>query len=178
VAVVDVHGARQNARAAMVLARLCARDVDPKIHASYMKVARWLAFAYGSADDLTLGEVDELATSAGVDLTKPLTSASNWIIDNRDSNPLFLYFFGYISNAVVISVRAVYLVLLAAGWAGVTALGALVAWRVAGVRLALGTGARGYMPKTITADMMVEALKYVAAGGTYVPPQAEPDAGS
>ena len=76
-----------------------------------------------------------------VDLTKPLTSASNWIIDNRDSNPLFLYFFGYISNAVVISVRAVYLVLLAAGWAGVTALGALVAWRVAGVRLALGTGA-------------------------------------
>jgi|KBSMisStaDraftv2_1062788.scaffolds.fasta_scaffold01466_3 DNA-binding NarL/FixJ family response regulator len=46
------------------------------------------------------------------------------------------------------------------------------------IRLALGTGARGYMPKTITADMMVEALKYVAAGGTYVPPQAEPDAGS
>ncbi|MCD9873464.1 ABC transporter permease [Streptomyces guryensis] len=76
-----------------------------------------------------------------VDLTKPLTSASNWIIDNRDSNPLFLYFFGYISNAVVISVHAVYLVLLAAGWAGVTALGALVAWRVAGVRLALGTAA-------------------------------------
>ncbi|MGW3032599.1 ABC transporter permease [Streptomyces sp. NPDC001178] len=76
-----------------------------------------------------------------VDLSKPLTTASNWIIDNRDSNPLFLYFFGYISNAVVISVRAVYLVLLAAGWAGVTALGALVAWRVAGIRLALGTGA-------------------------------------
>ncbi|RPF35748.1 proline/glycine betaine ABC transporter permease [Streptomyces sp. TLI_185] len=76
-----------------------------------------------------------------VDLTKPLTSASNWIIDNRDSNPLFLYFFGYISNAVVISVRAVYLVLLAAGWAGVTAIGALVAWRVAGIRLALGTAA-------------------------------------
>ncbi|MER6417384.1 ABC transporter permease subunit [Streptomyces sp. NPDC001137] len=76
-----------------------------------------------------------------VDLSKPLTTASNWIIANRDSNPLFLYFFGYISNAVVISVRAVYLVLLAAGWAGVTALGALVAWRVAGIRLALGTGA-------------------------------------
>jgi len=41
------------------------------------------------------------------------------------------------------------------------------------IRLALGAGARGYMPKTITADMMVEALKYVADGGTYVPPQAE-----
>jgi glycine betaine/proline transport system permease protein len=76
-----------------------------------------------------------------VDLTKPLSSASDWIINNRDSHPLFLYFFGYISNAVVISVHAVYLVLLGAGWAGVTALGALVAWRVAGVRLALGTTA-------------------------------------
>ncbi|MGW9028495.1 ABC transporter permease [Streptomyces sp. NPDC055722] len=76
-----------------------------------------------------------------VDLSKPLTGASDWIIDNRDSHPLFLYFFGYVSNAVVLSVRAVYLVLLAAGWAGVTAAGALLAWRVAGVRLALGTAA-------------------------------------
>ncbi|MFG2801441.1 ABC transporter permease [Streptomyces pseudovenezuelae] len=76
-----------------------------------------------------------------IDLTKPLTSASDWIINNRDSHPLFLYFFGYVSNAVVISVHAVYVVLLGAGWAGVTALGALVAWRVAGVRLALGTTA-------------------------------------
>ena len=41
------------------------------------------------------------------------------------------------------------------------------------IRLALNSGARGYMPKTITADMMVEALKHVADGGTYVPPQAE-----
>ncbi|MFI8073159.1 ABC transporter permease [Streptomyces sp. NPDC086033] len=76
-----------------------------------------------------------------VDLTSPLSRASDWIINNRDSHPLFLYFFGYVSNAVVISVRAVYLVLLGAGWAGVTALGALVAWRVAGVRLAVGTTA-------------------------------------
>ncbi|MFD4545272.1 ABC transporter permease [Streptomyces sp. NPDC058466] len=74
-----------------------------------------------------------------VDLTDPLGKVSTWIIDNRDSHPLFLYFFGYISNAVVLSVRAVYLVLLAAGWAGVTAVAALVAWRAAGVRLALGT---------------------------------------
>jgi two-component system, NarL family, nitrate/nitrite response regulator NarL len=41
------------------------------------------------------------------------------------------------------------------------------------IRLALGAGARGYMPKTITADMMVEALKQVAEGGTYVPPQLD-----
>ncbi|MFD5267064.1 ABC transporter permease [Streptomyces sp. NPDC058335] len=76
-----------------------------------------------------------------VDLTDPLTHVSDWIIDNRDSHPLFLYFFGHISNGVVLSVRAVYLFLLAAGWAGVTALGAFVAWRTAGVRLALGTAA-------------------------------------
>ncbi|KOG34054.1 ABC transporter permease [Streptomyces resistomycificus] len=76
-----------------------------------------------------------------VDLTDPLTRTSDWIIDNRDSHPLFLYFFGHVSNAVVLSVRAVYLVLLAAGWAGVTAFAGLVAWRVAGVRLALGTAA-------------------------------------
>ncbi|MET8170418.1 ABC transporter permease subunit [Streptomyces sp. NPDC005329] len=76
-----------------------------------------------------------------VDLTSPLTGASDWIVDNRDSHPLFLYFFGYLSNGVVLSVRAVYLVLLGAGWAGVTAAAALVAWRVAGVRLALGTAA-------------------------------------
>jgi glycine betaine/proline transport system permease protein len=41
----------------------------------------------------------------------------------------------------VLCVRAVYLLLLAAGWAGVTAIGAVVAWRVAGVRLAVGTAA-------------------------------------
>ncbi|MGW1254992.1 ABC transporter permease [Streptomyces sp. NPDC002513] len=76
-----------------------------------------------------------------VDLSEPLASASNWIIDHRDSHPLFLYFFGYVSNAVVLSVRAVYLALLAAGWAGVTAAAALLAWRAAGVRLALGTAA-------------------------------------
>ncbi|MFB7711336.1 ABC transporter permease [Streptomyces sp. NPDC056105] len=72
-----------------------------------------------------------------VDLTGPLGKTSDWIIDNRDSHPLFLYFFGHISNAVVVSVRGVYLVLLAAGWAGVTAAAGLIAWRVAGLKLAV-----------------------------------------
>ncbi|WP_328424380.1 ABC transporter permease [Streptomyces sp. NBC_00443] len=76
-----------------------------------------------------------------VDFSEQLTKASVWIIDNRDSHPLFVYFFGHLSNAVVICVRAVYLVLLAAGWAGVTAAASLIAWRVAGWRLAAGTGA-------------------------------------
>ncbi|WP_172385250.1 proline/glycine betaine ABC transporter permease [Streptomyces sp. MNP-20] len=71
-----------------------------------------------------------------VDLSEPLGKASDWIIDNRDSHPLFVYFLGHVSNAVVLSVRGVYLVLLAAGWAGVTAAAGVIAWRVAGVRLA------------------------------------------
>ncbi|MFI8006253.1 ABC transporter permease [Streptomyces sp. NPDC086010] len=75
-----------------------------------------------------------------VDLTGPLGEVNDWIIGNRDSHPLFLYFFGHISNAVVLSVRGVYLTLLALGWAGVTAVAALVAWRAAGWRLALTAG--------------------------------------
>ena len=74
-----------------------------------------------------------------VDVTAPLTRVSDWIIDNRDSHPLFLYVLGHLSNAVIVCVRAVYLFLLAAGWAGVTALAAAVAWCVAGARLAAGT---------------------------------------
>ncbi|MEU6809161.1 ABC transporter permease subunit [Streptomyces sp. NPDC046831] len=108
-----------------------------------------------------------------VDLSGPLGGASDWIVDNRDSHPLFLYFFGHISNAVVVSVRAVYLTLLAAGWAGVTAGAALVAWRAAGVRLALGTAAAFlacgllgmWVPTMQTLALMVAAvLASVAVG--------------
>ncbi|MGG7610863.1 ABC transporter permease, partial [Streptomyces sp. ZG43] len=76
-----------------------------------------------------------------VDVSAPLGSASDWIIDNRDSHPLFLYFFGHVSGAVVLCVRAVYLVLLAGGWAGVTVAAGLIAWRVAGVKLAVTAAA-------------------------------------
>ncbi|MGX1132655.1 glycine betaine/proline transport system permease protein [Streptomyces glaucescens] len=116
-----------------------------------------------------------------VDLTAPLTDTSDWIIDNRDGHPLFLYFFGHVSNAVVLSVRAVYLALLAVGWAGVTALGAFVAWRAAGVRLALGTAAAflacgllgmwvptmqtlALMAVAVLASVVVGALLGLAAG--------------
>ncbi|MFD4503334.1 ABC transporter permease [Streptomyces sp. NPDC058457] len=108
-----------------------------------------------------------------VDLSAPLSSASNWIIDNRDTHPLFLYFFGYISNAVVLTVRAVYLALLAAGWPGVTVFAAAVAHRVAGTRLAVGTGAAFlacgalgmWVPTMQTLALMVVAvLASVAVG--------------
>ncbi|WP_077800375.1 proline/glycine betaine ABC transporter permease [Streptomyces sp. JHA26] len=112
-------------------------------------------------------------TALTVDVSAPLGSASDWIIDNRDSHPLFLYFFGHVSNAVTIAVRAVYLALLAVGWAGVTAIGALVAWRAAGAKLALGTAAAFlacgllgmWVPTMQTLALMVVAvLASVAVG--------------
>ncbi|MEV5506428.1 ABC transporter permease subunit [Streptomyces orinoci] len=72
-----------------------------------------------------------------VSLTGPLGRANDWIVDNRDSHWVFLYFFGYISEAIIGSVRAVYLVLLALGWAGVTAAAGLIAWRAAGMKAAV-----------------------------------------
>ncbi|MFY9316021.1 MAG: response regulator transcription factor [Burkholderiales bacterium] len=39
------------------------------------------------------------------------------------------------------------------------------------VHTALNAGARGYLPKTSTREVMQAALRLVAAGGTYVPPQ-------
>ncbi|MEV5382262.1 ABC transporter permease subunit [Streptomyces sp. NPDC052721] len=111
-----------------------------------------------------------------VHLDKPLTTASDWVIDNRDSHPLFLYFFGYVSNAVIWAVRAVYLTLLAAGWAGVTAFAALLAWRVAGVRLAAGTavaflacGALGmWVPTMQTLALMVVAVLASVVVGAFL----------
>ncbi|MEV5173406.1 ABC transporter permease subunit [Streptomyces flaveolus] len=111
-----------------------------------------------------------------VHLDKPLTTASDWVIDNRDSHPLFLYFFGYVSNAVIWAVRAVYLTLLAAGWAGVTSFAALLAWRVAGVRLAAGTavaflscGALGmWVPTMQTLALMVVAVLVSVVVGAFL----------
>ena len=37
---------------------------------------------------------------------------------------------------------------------------------------ALEAGAVGYIPKTSKPDVMIAALKVIAAGGTYVPPEA------
>ena len=109
-----------------------------------------------------------------VDLSEPLGHASDWIIDNRDSHPLFTYFFGYISNGVVLSVRGVYLLLLGAGWAGVTAAAGLIAWRVAGVRLALTAavsfavcGLLGmWVPTMQTLALMVVAVTRVRRAGS------------
>lgn len=40
------------------------------------------------------------------------------------------------------------------------------------IRAALAAGAVGYIPKTLSTEAMLGALKIVANGDTYVPPQA------
>src|SRR5919109_300708 len=40
------------------------------------------------------------------------------------------------------------------------------------IRGALEAGAVGYIPKTSKPDVIIAALKVIAAGGTYVPPEA------
>jgi DNA-binding NarL/FixJ family response regulator len=42
----------------------------------------------------------------------------------------------------------------------------------ASILAALDAGAVGYLPKTLKPDIMVAALRLVAAGGVYVPPEA------
>ncbi|MBF6044342.1 ABC transporter permease subunit [Streptomyces sp. NRRL B-1677] len=111
-----------------------------------------------------------------VDLTKPLTGASDWIIDNRDSHWAFLYFFGHISGAIIGAVHAVYTVLLALGWAGVTAAAALIAWRVAGVRVAVtalasfaACGLLGmWVPTMRTLALMIVAVAVSVAVGALL----------
>ncbi|MDT9683251.1 ABC transporter permease subunit [Streptomyces sp. TRM76323] len=67
-----------------------------------------------------------------VDLSAPLDGAGRWVLDNRDTHPLFLYFLLHLSNTATDAVDAVYQVLAAMGWPGVLAAGVLLAWRAAG----------------------------------------------
>ncbi|MGW1076646.1 ABC transporter permease [Streptomyces sp. NPDC002537] len=111
-----------------------------------------------------------------VDLSGPLGRANDWIIDNRDSHWLFLYFFGHISGAIIAAVHAVYTVLLALGWAGVTAGATLLAWRLAGTRPAVtallsfaACGALGmWVPTMRTLALMVVAVAASVAVGALL----------
>ncbi|MFJ6634539.1 ABC transporter permease [Streptomyces sp. NPDC091376] len=67
------------------------------------------------------------------DISGPLDDANEWVVDNRDTHPLFLYFLLHLSNTATDAVDGVYQVLDALGWLGVVAAGVLVAWRAAGL---------------------------------------------
>lgn len=114
--------------------------------------------------------------SLTVDVSGPLGKTSDWIINNRDSHWLFVYFLGHLSNAVVISVRAVYLLLLTLGWTGVTIGMTLLAWRVAGLRIAatalisfLVSGLLGmWVPTMQTLALMVVAVAFSVIVGALL----------
>ncbi|MEU9116723.1 ABC transporter permease subunit [Streptomyces sp. NPDC048483] len=115
-------------------------------------------------------------SSLTVDVSGPLGRTSDWIIDNRDSHPLFVYFLGHFSNGVVMSVRGVYLLLLALGWTGVTAGVTLLAWRVAGLRIAatalisfVASGLLGmWVPTMQTLALMVVAVVFSVVVGALL----------
>lgn len=68
-----------------------------------------------------------------VNVSGPLDDANKWVIDNRDTHPLFLYFLLHFSNTATDAVDAVYGFLDSMGWLGVMVAGVLFAWRAAGL---------------------------------------------
>ncbi|MFF3321457.1 ABC transporter permease subunit [Streptomyces sp. NPDC002889] len=68
-----------------------------------------------------------------VDVSGPLDDANAWVIENRDTHPLFLYFLLHLSNTATDAVSGVYDLLDAMGFTGVLAAGVLFAWRAAGL---------------------------------------------
>ncbi|MGW6781706.1 ABC transporter permease subunit [Streptomyces sp. NPDC054987] len=78
-----------------------------------------------------------------VDLVPTLDSFADWVVGNRESHPVFLYFLLHLSNAATDSVAWVHSLLISAGWVGVLAVAASLAW------YAGGGGRRGGAPATV-----------------------------
>ncbi|MCC3652142.1 ABC transporter permease subunit [Streptomyces sp. S07_1.15] len=116
------------------------------------------------------------------ELSEPLNGLSDWIIDNRDTHPLFLYFLLHLSNTATASVDAVYQLLLSLGWLGVTAGGVLLAWRAGGLahRSGLRTAATAlgafaacgllgmWEPAVLTLALMTVAVAVAAVIGVLL----------
>ncbi|WP_234363558.1 ABC transporter permease subunit [Streptomyces sp. TN58] len=67
-----------------------------------------------------------------VDLVPTLDSIADWVVDNRDTHPVFLYFLLHLSNTATDSVDWVHGLLASAGWAGVLVPAAALAWYASG----------------------------------------------
>ncbi|MGH3311653.1 MAG: ABC transporter permease [Streptomyces sp.] len=78
-----------------------------------------------------------------VDIKTPLNDLDNWLVDNREKSPVFLYFLLHLSNFAETSVAGITSLLESMGWVGVTVVGTLIAWAAGGANLsrrALRTG--------------------------------------
>ncbi|MCE7078670.1 proline/glycine betaine ABC transporter permease [Streptomyces sp. ST2-7A] len=118
--------------------------------------------------------------SWAIDAKTPLDELNRWLILNRDSHPVFLYFLLHLSNNVNAAVDAVAGFLDALGWIGVTAGAVLGAWAAAGggaSRRALSTAGTALLtfgvigllgmwnPAMLTLALMIVAVSLSAALG-------------
>lgn len=78
---VNVAGARADTRAAMLLARLADREVDPAIHGALARLSRVFAFMWGTPDDITPIELGDLGDGVGVDVAKASVIANVVAVD-------------------------------------------------------------------------------------------------
>ncbi|MDK1472765.1 ABC transporter permease subunit [Streptomyces sp. 549] len=95
--------------------------------------------------------VSAVVTGAGTwpsalvyDVRTPLEDLNTWLVNNRDTHWIFLYFLLHISNTAESSVASLSELFTSMGWVGVTVLGTLIAWYAGGANLrrrALRTGA-------------------------------------
>ncbi|WP_374213870.1 ABC transporter permease subunit [Streptomyces sp. A3M-1-3] len=108
-----------------------------------------------------------------VDVSGPLDDLNQWVVDNRETHPLFLYFLLHLSNTATDAVDAVYQLLDALGWAGVTVAAVLAGWRAGGLRVA-GTALGAFAvcgllgmwdPTLVTIALMVVAVAVSALLG-------------
>jgi hypothetical protein len=67
-AMLEIGTVRTQARAAMLLARLVDRDIDPRNADAYARIAKLLAFVWGTSDDVALTEIADVASQYGVTL--------------------------------------------------------------------------------------------------------------
>ncbi|WP_432191962.1 ABC transporter permease [Streptomyces sp. bgisy027] len=69
-----------------------------------------------------------------VDVKTPLDDAYTWVVTNRDTNPVFLYFLLHLSNWSDSSVAWLTELLETIGWFPVIVAAVLLSWRVGGLR--------------------------------------------
>ncbi|MDB4943065.1 MAG: hypothetical protein JWP97_2599 [Labilithrix sp.] len=79
--VVDVGTARRHARVALLFARLTQREVDPAIEALYTRLTRLLAFLWGPSDDLTPGQLAEIAAQNKLKVEDPKLVSNVVLLD-------------------------------------------------------------------------------------------------
>ncbi|WP_431783198.1 ABC transporter permease [Streptomyces chumphonensis] len=117
--------ARRPGPAAALVARLAARPSALLVALAAVLVLV-SAFVTGSG-----------AWPAGmtVDVTTPLEDLNAWLVENRDSHWLFLYFLLHVSNNAELAVDSLIGLFEGLGWVGVTVLGTVLAWYAGGAGL-------------------------------------------